>query len=158
MPDTLMRAPWADVPPIAAAVLRPGLRGLAEEIAFPVTIDLAAGDRVLAARAQRRLRAIVELALRRFLQLLGDDALPADGLRVSRDFGAAQARGGHGMQALLSGFGIAAGLAWQRFVRALDDAGLGEAEARRLGEALFSYVGELSAHAVLGYAQATASV
>jgi len=151
---TTTSRPYEVVPPEAAAVLRPALPGLADEMIAAIAGEVPGYARAMEGAFGQVLRLGVEVALNRFVDLLADpepDAAEARGTYV--DLGRGEFHAGRSLEALLAAYRVGARLAWRRFVDAGVAGGLPPAAIYALGEAIFAYIDELSAESAEGYAE-----
>jgi hypothetical protein len=143
--------PWARVPDWVGPALRPELLGATEEIIAAVRAGVPEYARPLEGRFGRRITEGVSVALNQFVDLLGVDSSPGD-LRVYRGLGQLEHREGRTLAALQSAYQVGTRTAWRRIA--------GSPAARRLpaevifalAEALFTYVEQLGAASVAGWA------
>src|SRR3954452_15176199 len=149
------------LPPELAKALRPVLPSLAEEIIEAIGHEVPEYARPLEGDFGRALRVGVELALRRFVKdLVAPGATPD---RRSREtyvqLGRGEMRAGRSLDALLSAYRLGARIAWERCVEAGQAAGHDPETLYRLASAIFSYIDQISAESVEGYAaEQTAAV
>lgn len=156
MPALTMQ-PWEGLEPAVAAILRPDLDALADEIIDTIVADVADYARPLEGDFERGLRLGVREALRHFLQLIEDPvAGRVQDRAVYRGLGRGELRAGRSLDALQSAYRIGARVAWRRWARAGGGAGLDAAALQLLAESIFVYIDELSGESVAGYAQAQA--
>ncbi len=146
-----MDRPWARVPDWVGPALRPELAGATGEIVAAVRAAVPEYARPLEGRFGRHITEGVSVALNQFVDLLGVDASPGD-LRVYRALGQLEHREGRTLAALQSAYQVGTRTAWQRI-------GSGSAGRRlppevifALAEALFTYVEQLGAASVAGWA------
>ena len=146
--------PFAAIPADAAAVLRPVLPGLADEMISAIAVEVPDYARAMEGEFGRVVRLGVENALGRFVDLIedptGDDGR---GRATYVNLGRGEMRAGRSLDALLSAYRLGSRLAWRRFVEAGKDAGLKPEAIYALGEAIFAYIDELSAESAEGYAE-----
>src|SRR5919199_4856492 len=139
--------------PQAAAVLRPVLPAVADEIVAAIREELPAYDRAFAGAYRQVIRDGVERALWRFADLIEDPGrIDAVDRQVNVGLGRGEFRQGRTLEVLLSAYRIGARVAWRRFVDAGVAGGLQPSTLYALGEALFEYIDGLSAEAAEGYA------
>jgi hypothetical protein len=142
---------WQRLPPEAAAVIRPQLSDLAQEIIDAIRVEVPAYARPLEGPFGRGLIVGVEEALRQFL-----DGIEAGGRmprsRVYVDLGRGEVRAGRGLDVLLAAYRVGARVAWRRFSAAGVAAGLEPETMYLLAESIFAYIDELSAKSAEGYA------
>jgi hypothetical protein len=157
MTEHLATRPWEGLAPRVAAVLRPELDALADEIIDTIVLDVAEYARPLQGDFERGLRLGVREALRHFLQLIEDPiAGRTQDRSVYRGLGRGELRQGRSLDALQSAYRIGARVAWRRWAHAAAAAGLDAAALQLLAESIFVYIDELSAESIEGYAAAQA--
>jgi len=146
--------PFAAIPADAAAVLRPVLPGLADELVRAIAVEVPDYARAMEGEFGRVVRLGVETALGRFVDLIedptGDDGR---GKATYVNLGRGEMRAGRSLDALLSAYRLGSRLAWRRFVEAGVAGGLEPDAIYALGEAIFAYIDELSAESAEGYAE-----
>src|SRR5215211_5039378 len=146
--------PFAAIPAEAAAVLRPVLPGLADEMIHAIAVEVPDYARAMEGEFGRVVRLGVESALGRFVDLIedptGDDGR---GRATYVDLGRGEMRAGRSLDALLAAYRLGSRLAWRRFVEAGVAGGLDPGAIYALGEAIFAYIDELSAESAEGYAE-----
>jgi len=146
--------PYEAVPPEAAAVLRPALPGLADEMIAAISREVPDYTRDMEGDFGHVVRLGVEVALNRFVDLLADpEPDAAGGVRTYVDLGRGEFHAGRSLDALLAAYRVGARLAWRRFVEAGVAGGLEPDAIYALGEAIFAYIDELSAESAEGYAE-----
>ena len=139
--------------PSIAAVLRPVLPEVADEIVTVIRAELPPYDRAFAGPYEQVIREGVERGLRRFVDAVEDpDRADAVDRQVNVGLGRGEFRQGRGLDALLAAYRIGARVAWRRFVAAGGEAGVPPEELYAVGEAVFAYIDGLSAEAAEGYA------
>jgi hypothetical protein len=149
--------PWEQLPSSVAAVLRPELADLADEIIDTIVVEVPGYQRPLQGGFERGLRLGVHEALRLFVELIEDPvAGRGQDLAVYRNLGRGELRQGRTLDALQSAYRIGARVAWRRWADAGTAARLDPAWLRLLAESIFVYIDELSAESVAGYAAAQA--
>jgi hypothetical protein len=140
--------PWAQVPAEAAAVLRPALPQISDEIIAALPELVPEYRRPLEGDFGRALREGVTVALAQFVDLLGRDSDLPD-LSVYARLGRAQLREGRTLDALQSAYRVGARTAWRRIARL----GVAPETAYLLAEAIFAYIDRLADASVSGFAQ-----
>ena len=154
---SLTARPWEGLDATVAAVLRPELDALADEIIDTIVLDVADYARPLEGSFERGLRRGVREALRHFLQLIEDPVAGRTQDRsVYRGLGRGELRQGRSLDALQAAYRIGARVAWRRWADAGRTSGLDAASLQLLAESIFVYIDELSAESVDGYAAAQA--
>lgn len=143
--------PWSQVPSWVGPALRPELAGATDEIIAAVRAEVPDYARPLTGRFGSRITEGVSVALGQFLDLLGCDAPLAD-TRVYRGLGQLEHREGRTLAALQNAYQVGSRTLWRRL-------GASEAAGRlppdaifRLAEALFTYVEQMTAASVVGWA------
>jgi hypothetical protein len=146
--------PYAAIPAEAAAVLRPVLPSLADEIIAAIAREVPDYARAMEGEFGQVVRVGVENALGRFVDLIedpsGDDGR---GRATYVDLGRGEMRAGRSLDALLSAYRLGSRLAWRRFVETGVAAELDPGAIYALGEGIFAYIDELSAESAEGYAE-----
>jgi hypothetical protein len=146
--------PYEAVPPEAAAVLRPALPGLADEMIAAIAREVPGYARAMEGEFGQMVRLGVEVALNRFVDLLADpEPDAASARRTYVDLGRGEFHSGRSLDALLAAYRVGARLSWRRFVEAGVAGGLTPDAIYALGEAIFAYIDELSAESAEGYAE-----
>src|SRR5436309_3386034 len=135
--------PWHDLPPEVAAVLRPVLTDVADEIIEEVR-SVPAYSRPLDGAFGIGIRTGVEEALRHLLaEIESGGSVPRSD--VYTDLGRGEMRAGRTLESLLSAYRVGARVAWRRFVAAGVQAGLEPDTLYLLAESIFAYIDSLSA-------------
>lgn len=142
--------PWHGLPPQIAAVFRPSLPGIADEIIAAVR-RVPAYARPLEGELGAGIRAGVEEALRHFLAEI-EASGPVERADVYRALGRGEMRAGRTLDALLSAYRAGARVAWRRFVALGSAAGLEPDTLYLLAESIFAYIDALSAESAEGHA------
>jgi hypothetical protein len=151
---TTTARPYKAVPPAAAAVLRPALPSLADEMIVAIAREVPAYARAMEGEFGQAVRVGVEIALNRFLDLLADpDPDAARARRTYVELGRGEFRAGRSLDALLAAYRVGARFAWGRFVDVGVAGGLDPDTIYALGGAIFAYIDELSAESAEGYAE-----
>jgi len=150
--------PWNALPPQAAAVLRPQLPGLADEVIEAISQGVPAYARPLEGPFGQGLRAGVDQALERFLDLVErpEDVLGSE-REVYVNLGRGEMRAGRSLDALLAAYRLGARVSWRRLASAGEDAGLDPPTLYLLAESIFAYIDEISGESVEGYAMEQAA-
>jgi PucR C-terminal helix-turn-helix domain len=145
---------WEALPPEVAAVLRPELPALADEIIAEISDGVPGYARPLEGPFGLALRTGVVEALRQFMALIED---PAQGRGAGREvyvnLGRGEMRAGRSLDALLAAYRVGARVAWRRLADAGERAGLSPRTLYALAESIFAYIDELSAESIEGYAR-----
>jgi hypothetical protein len=146
-----MDRPWARVPDWVGPALRPELLDATEEIIAAVRAGVPEYARPLEGRFGRRITEGVSVALSQFVDLLGVDSAPGD-LRVYRSLGQLEHREGRTLAALQSAYQVGTRTAWRRIAGSPAARQLPPEVIFNLAEALFTYVEQLGAASVAGWA------
>jgi len=146
-----MDRPWARVPDWVGPALQPELLGATEEIIAAVRGGVPEYARPLEGRFGRRITEGVSVALNQFVDLLGVDSSPGD-LRVYRGLGQLEHREGRTLAALQSAYQVGTRTAWRRIADSPAARRLPPDVIFALAEALFTYVEQLGAASVAGWA------
>jgi PucR C-terminal helix-turn-helix domain len=146
--------PWEALAPEVAAVLRPELPALADEIIAEISDAVPDYARPLEGPFGLALRTGVVEALRQFTAMVED---PAGGRGAGREvyvnLGRGEMRAGRSLDALLAAYRVGARVAWRRLAAAGERAGLPPRTLYALAESIFAYIDELSAESIEGYAR-----
>ncbi len=119
----LPERPWNGLPQEVAAVLRPQLPGLAGEIIEAISGGVPDYARPLRGPFGEGLRAGVDQALRRFVDLVErPDTAPDPGREIYVNLGRGEMRAGRGLDALLAAYRLGARVAWRRLAAAGEEA------------------------------------
>src|SRR3954454_3181879 len=146
--------PFAAIPAEAAAVLRPVLPGLADEMIHAIAVEGPDYARAMEGEFGRVVRLGVESAPGRSVALIEDPTGDDGGGRATYvNLGRGEMRAGRSLDALLAAYRLGSRLAWRRFVEAGVAGGLDPDAIYALGEAIFAYIDELSAESAEGYAE-----
>jgi hypothetical protein len=143
--------PWARVPDWVGPALRPELADATGEIIAAVRAGVPEYARPLEGRFGMRITEGVSVALSQFVDLLGVDASPGD-LRVYRSLGQLEHREGRTLAALQSAYQVGTRTAWRRIGSVPAARQLPAEVIFALAEALFTYVEQLGAASVAGWA------
>lgn len=146
-----MDRPWARVPSWVGAAVRPELSGAIEEIINVVRAEVPDYTRPLTGRFGMRITEGVSVALGQFVDLLGRDEALTD-TRVYRALGQLEHREGRTLAALQSAYQVGSRLLWRRLGASATARQLPPEVIFALAEALFTYIEQLSAASVAGWA------
>src|SRR5918995_1307987 len=127
--------------------LRETLPDLADDMIAAIANEVPDYARAMEGRFGEVVRFGVEVALNRFVDVLGG-AAPKSESRARDTYvrlGAGEYRAGRTLDALLAAYRVGAKLAWRRFVEAGTRAGFPPDALYDLGEAKFAYIDEISA-------------
>jgi hypothetical protein len=142
--------PWHELPPAVAAVVRPLLPGLVDEVIAAVG-TVPAYQRPLEGDFGVGVRAGVEEALNHLvLEIEAGGPVPRSD--VYRRLGRGEMRAGRSLDALLSAYRAGARVMWRRAAEAGEASGLEPATLYLLAESIFAYIDVLSAESAEGYA------
>jgi hypothetical protein len=146
-----MDRPWSRVPSWVGAALRPELAGTIDGIIEAVRADVPEYARPLTGRFGARITEGVSVALGQFLDLLGRDD-PLYDASVYRALGQLEHREGRTLAALQSAYQVGTRTMWRRLGGSTTARQLPPEVIFSLAEALFSYVEQISAASVAGWA------
>jgi hypothetical protein len=142
--------PWHELPPAVAAVVRPLLPGLVDEVIAAVG-TVPGYQRPLEGEFGVGVRAGVEEALNHLvLEIEAGGPVPRSD--VYRRLGRGEMRAGRSLDSLLSAYRIGARVMWRRAAEAGEASGLEPATLYLLAESIFAYIDVLSAESAEGYA------
>lgn len=146
----------ATLTPPSADALRATLPDLANDIIAAIVSEVPDYARAMEGRFGEVVRFGVEVALNRFVDVLGGAAPKSDS--QARDtyvrLGAGEYRAGRSLDSLLAAYRVGAKVSWRRFVEAGTRAGFAPDALYDLGEAMFAYIDEISAESAAGFAEA----
>jgi DNA-binding CsgD family transcriptional regulator len=145
--------------PGLAAVLRPELPSLAEEIILALRDKIPEYARPMDGPYGQIMRTGVEQALTSFVDLVADPATASLAHRdeVARMLGQHEAEEGRSLDSLQAAYRIGAHIAWQRAMAVGRTAKLSSAVMSMLADALFGYMNELAELSFQGYREARAA-
>jgi hypothetical protein len=143
-------APWHELPPGIADVLRPVLPDVADEMIAAVR-TVPAYARPMEGDFGAGIREGVQQALRHFLAEVQASG-PVDRADVYSALGRGEVRAGRSLDSLLSAYRLGARVAWRRFAAVGVRAGLEPDTLYLLAESIFAYIDMLSAESAEGYA------
>lgn len=147
-----MDRPWARVPSAAGKALRPYVVGATDEIITEVRAQVAEYARPLKGNFGSRITQGVSVALDQFVGLLGSDTELPD-TRIYAELGRVEHREGRTLAALQSAYQVGTRTVWRAVGESPVARALPPDVIFALAEALFSYVEQLSAASVAGWAQ-----
>jgi hypothetical protein len=130
-----------------AAVLRPVLPAVADEVIATIGREIPAYERPMEGLFGQMVRLGVETALRRFVDGQADSTA-----QTYVDLGRGEYHAGRSLENLLAAYRIGARVTWRRFVEAGTAGGLAPEELFDIGEAIFAYIDTLSSESAEGYA------
>jgi PucR C-terminal helix-turn-helix domain len=143
--------PWSRVPGWVGAALRPELAVATDEIITAVRAEVPDYARPLTGRFGMRITEGVSVALGQFIDLLGRDEPPGDA-SVYRALGQLEHGEGRTLAALQSAYQVGTRTLWRRIGCGTTARQLPPEVIFSLAEALFSYVEQISAASVAGWA------
>lgn len=146
-----MDRPWARVPEWVGAAVRPELSGAVDEIIAVVRAEVPDYARPLTGRFGVRITEGVSVALGQFVDLLGSDEGLTD-TRVYRALGQLEHREGRTLAALQTAYQVGSRTLWRRLGGSPTARQLPPEVIFSLAEALFTYIEQLSAASVAGWA------
>ncbi len=146
----MVRQPWHELPPAVAAVIRPLLPALVDEIIAAVG-TVPAYQRPLEGDFGIGVRAGVEEALTHLVREI-EAGGPVRRPDVYRRLGRGEMRAGRSLDALLSAYRVGARVMWRRVAQAGEASGLEPATLYLLAESIFAYIDVLSGESAEGYA------
>jgi hypothetical protein len=142
--------PWHELPSTVAAVIRPLLPGLVDEIIAAVG-TVPGYQRPLEGEFGVGVRAGVEEALNHLvLEIEAGGPVPRSD--VYRRLGRGEMRAGRSLDSLLSAYRLGARVTWRRAAAAGEGSGLEPATLYLLAESIFAYIDVLSGESAEGYA------
>lgn len=151
-----MDRPWGRVPRWVGEALRAELAEATEEIIAAVRAEVAEYARPLTGRFGIRITEGVSAALGQFVDLIGrGDGL--DDVRIYRALGQLEHREGRTLAALQSAYQVGTRTMWRRLAEGPTARELPPEVIFTLAEALFTYVEQISAASVAGWADEEAS-
>jgi hypothetical protein len=152
---TASARPWTALDPGVAEALRPVLPEVVETTFADIAREIPALGRNLDGPFGQALHRGVELALGRFLDLLGTsgDALTPRLANVYESFGEQESQRGRPLDALLAAYRLGARVTWRHFSSAAVGAGVATSQLITLAEAIFVYIDELSAASARGHSR-----
>ena len=144
------RQPWHELPPKVAAVVRPLLPELVDEVIEAVG-SVPGYERPLEGEFGVGVRAGVEEALTHLVREI-EASGPVQRPNVYTRLGRGEMRAGRSLDSLLSAYRIGARVTWRRVAAAGEASGLEPATLYLLAESIFAYIDVLSAESAEGYA------
>ncbi|WP_345423560.1 helix-turn-helix domain-containing protein [Pseudonocardia xishanensis] len=147
-----MDRPWSRVPAAVGVALRPYVVSATDAIITAVRAEVADYQLPLQGNFGTRITQGVTYALGQFVGLLGSDTDLPD-TRIYAELGRVEHRHGRTLAALQTAYQVGTRTAWQAIGDSPAAKGLPPAAIFALAEALFSYVEQLSAASVAGWAE-----
>lgn len=151
-----MDRPWGRVPGWVGAELRAELAGATDELVAAVRAEVADYARPLTGRFGMKITEGVTVALGQFVDMIGRDEPLAD-VRVYEALGQLEHREGRTLAALQSAYQVGTRTLWRRLAESPTARRLPPEVIFSLAEALFSYVEQISAASVAGWADEEAN-
>jgi hypothetical protein len=148
--------PWGRVPGWVGAALRTELAEATDEIISAVRAEVPDYARPLTGRFGMRITEGVSVALGQFVDLIGRDEGPED-MRVYWALGQLEHREGRTLAALQSAYQVGTRTMWRRLGEGPTAQKLPAGVIFSLAEALFTYVEQISAASVAGWADEEAN-
>jgi hypothetical protein len=142
--------PWHELPAQVAAVLRPLLPTLVDEIIVAVG-TVPAYQRPMEGQFRLGVHAGIEEALRHLSAEI-EAGGPVPRRDVYRRLGRGEMRAGRTLDSLLSAYRVGARIVWRRVAEAGEAAGLEPSTLYLVAESIFAYIDVLSAESAEGYA------
>jgi DNA-binding CsgD family transcriptional regulator len=147
--------PAPALPPQLAAIMRPELPGLADEIIAEIRRTIPEYASPMSGPYGHALRVAVEEALRGFVDQVADPTAPheqRDG--VYRKLGRNEAREGRSLDSLQAAYRVGARVAWHRVMKVGQRHNLSSSIMSLLADDLFAYMDELVSLSLEGYTHA----
>ena len=140
------------LPPPLAAILRPELPSLADEIITAIRDKIPEYARPIDGPYGQIMRTGVEQALTSFVDLVADPATSrADRDGVARMLGRHEAEEGRSLDSLQAAYRVGAQVAWHRAMEVGRDASLSSSVMSTLADAVFGYMNDLATLSFEGY-------
>lgn len=143
--------PWSRVPASVGQALRQDVLDTADDLVEAVRAQVPDYARPLKGNFGARIRTGVAVALDQFVTLLGSDTELPD-TRIYRELGVVEHREGRTLAALQAAYQVGTRTLWRRLATSPAAANLDPEVIFALAEALFSYIEQLSAASVAGWA------
>jgi DNA-binding PucR family transcriptional regulator len=145
------------LPPQLAAIMRPELPSLADEIVTRIRDEIPEYARSMDGPYGKVLRLAVEQALTSFVDIVADPAMSRAGRDdLCRTLGRYEAEEGRSLDSLQAAYRIGGHVAWHRVMVVGHACNLSSSIMSRLADAVFGYMNELAALSVSGYQEAMA--
>lgn len=142
----------AALPPALAAVLRPELPSVADEVLVAIRAEVPEYRRPFGGAFGRVVRRGVEFSLGEFVAFVEDPGRVAQNDRMIEELGRGEVRAGRTLDALQSAYRTGARVAWRRFADAARADGADTDVLVPLGEAIFAFIHRLAGLSVTGWA------
>jgi hypothetical protein len=148
---------WSQLPRELAALFRPGVPSLVEDILAELQRTIPALARPADSPFGKSLVEGIQQAILQFIDRLAEpDAPGADRATFFRDLGLHVIHDGPILNVLQMAYRVGARVAWRHMSRTGERAGIPTATLCLLAEAIFAYIDELSALSIEGHATAAA--
>jgi hypothetical protein len=149
--------PALGVPRQLAALLRPELDSLAEEIITEIRRTIPEYARPIDGPYGQALRVGVGMAISAFVDQVGDPAVPREHRDdVCRKLGQNEEREGRSLDTLQAAYRVGGRVAWQRIMKVGRRNSFSSTTMSQLADALFGYLDELASISLTGYTEARA--
>ncbi len=153
------RDPWMQVPREAGIALRAGVPRARRRVIATIRAEVPAYNLPLEGEFGQVVRAGVDGALNRFIDMI--ERHDADALGSSRslfyDLGRRAFQEGQRLDALLRAYRVGARVAWREIVTSCEAAGVEPRTIYQLAETVIAYINELSAASTEGYSAESAA-
>ncbi|QKV78681.1 helix-turn-helix domain-containing protein [Amycolatopsis sp. Hca4] len=148
---------WAMLPRELAAVFRPRLLDVADEVLREIQRTIPDYARPLDGAFGKALRAGVQAAILQFVdRIAASGPLPEERRKVFVGLGVHELAQGRNLDVLQAAYRVGARVTWRRMAEVGTRAGVPSATLCLLAEAIFAYIDELSALSIEGHAAAQA--
>ncbi|HEY3465060.1 MAG TPA: helix-turn-helix domain-containing protein [Amycolatopsis sp.] len=148
---------WAMLPRELAAVFRPRMLDVADEVLREIQRTIPDYARPLDGAFGKALRAGVQAAILQFIdRIAASGPLPDERRKVFVGLGVHELAQGRNLDVLQAAYRVGARVTWRRMAEVGTRAGVPSATLCLLAEAIFAYIDELSALSIEGHAAAQA--
>ncbi|MEQ0562012.1 helix-turn-helix domain-containing protein [Amycolatopsis sp. NEAU-NG30] len=148
---------WAMLPRELAAVFRPRMLDVADEVLREIQRTIPDYARPLDGAFGKALRAGVQAAILQFIdRIAASGPLPDDRRKLFVSLGVHELAQGRNLDVLQAAYRVGARVTWRRMAEVGTRAGVPSATLCLLAEAIFAYIDELSALSIEGHAAAQA--
>ncbi|MER6798120.1 PucR family transcriptional regulator, partial [Amycolatopsis mediterranei] len=149
---------WAMLPRELAAVFRPRLLDVADEVLREIQRTIPDYARPLDGAFGKALRAGVQAAILQFIdRIAASGPVPDERRKVFVGLGVHELAQGRNLDVLQAAYRVGARVTWRRMAEVGTRAGVPSATLCLLAEAIFAYIDELSALSIEGHAAAQVS-
>lgn len=146
------RAPWHELPPGLAALIRPRIDAIVAEMVEAIRVEVAPYRRPLDSAVGRDLMESIRRALHQFAELVEHPDSPQDHhLRHFRELGRVEYRSGRTTDGIQAAFRVGARVGSRRYAEVLQAAALPPELVLPLHEAVLVHINALSNEAVAGF-------